>query len=118
MELAGPGEAQMKRFDVYLIRLEPTEGSEIAKARPGAIISPDSMNRALRTVVVAPLTSTSKRWPSRVACRFRGVDGQIALDQLRAVDKSRLMHRLGKLEAATASAVSATLVEMFTEEGE
>lgn len=108
----------MKRFDVFLVRLDPTQGSEVAKTRPGAIISPDSMNRALRTVIVAPLTTTTKGWPSRVECDFGGTTGEIALDQVRAVDKARIVRRVGSLKKGTARKVCATLVEMFAEAGE
>jgi mRNA interferase MazF len=108
----------MKRFDIYLISLDPTRGSEISKTRPCAIVSPDGMNGALRTVIVAPLTSTSKGWPSRVACAFGGKLGEIALDQIRAVDKKRLVRRIGRLGKATMLQLSATLVEMFAFEGE
>jgi mRNA interferase MazF len=108
----------MKRFDVYLVRLDPTRGSEIAKTRPCTIVSPDSMNQALRTVIVAPLTTTKKEWPSRVACVFGRTEGEIALDQIRAVDKTRLARRLGAVQKGTARAVCATLVEMLQEAGE
>lgn len=105
----------MNRYDVYLVRLEPTQGSEMAKTRPAVIISPDLMNLTLRTVIVAPLTSTRKGWASRIPTRFGGKSGEIALDQVRSVDKSRLARRLGKLDKSTASAASAALVEMFEE---
>lgn len=104
----------MKRFDVFLVRLDPTQGSEIAKTRPCAIISPDAANQALSTLIVAPMTGTRKHWPTRVASRFGGHEGEVALDQLRAIDKSRLVRRIGALEQAEAIEVSATLVEMFT----
>ena len=107
----------MKRFEVYLVRLDPTQGSEIAKTRPCAIVSPDSMNYALRTLIVAPMSSTRKGWPSRVECSFRGHDGEIALDQLRAVDKKRFGRRIGSLDKATSRMVSNALVEMFEEAG-
>ena len=105
----------MKRFDVYMVRLDPTQGSEIGKARPAAIVSPDVTNRALRTVIIVPLTSTRRAWPTRVSTRFRGHNGELALDQIRCVDKSRLAGRLGKLDAATASATCTKLVELFAE---
>ena len=108
----------MKRFDIYLVRLDPTQGSEIAKTRPCVIVSPNSMNQPLRTVVVAPLTTTSKRWPSRVGCEIGGQRGEIALDQIRAIDKTRLVRRIGGLDKGTTRSVCATLVEMFAEPGE
>ena len=104
----------MNRFDVFLVRLDPTQGSEIAKTRPCTIISPDAANQALRTLIVAPLTGTRKHWPTRVASRFGGHDGEVALDQIRAIDKSRLVRRVGALEHDEAERVSATLVEMFS----
>lgn len=103
----------MNRYDVYLVRFDPAQGSEIAKTRPAVIVSPDLMNRALRTVIIAPLTSTVRGWPSRVSANFGGKPGEIALDQVRAVDKSRLARRLGKLDKKTASATTAVLVEIF-----
>lgn len=84
------------RFEVWLVTLDPTRGSEIAKTRPCLVISPDSVNHALNTVIVAPLTSTRKPYPTRVDCQFDGREGQIALDQTRSVDKVRLMKRLGQ----------------------
>lgn len=101
------------RFVVYLVRLAPTVGSEVTKTRPCAVISPDEMNRQLRTVIIAPLTSTRKRYPTRVACNFANRPGEIALDQIRTVDRSRLLKRLGELDAATSSRVVRTLLEMF-----
>lgn len=103
----------VRRFDVYLVGLDPVMGSEIAKTRPCVIVSPDSMNAALRTVIVAPLSSANKRWPSRVPSSLNGHQGEVVLDQLRAIDKSRLLTNLGALDVGTAEAVSATLVEMF-----
>ena len=107
----------MRRFDVFLIRLDPTRGSEIAKTRPCVIVSPDAMNDALRTVIVAPMATGKKAWPSRVKCKFRGQDGEIALDQIRAVDKTRLVRRVGALDKATCRRLTATLVEMFAADG-
>ncbi len=102
-----------KRFDVYQVNLDPVVGSEIAKSRPCVIVSPDEMNQHLATVIVAPLTSSTKGWPSRVASRFNGQKGEIALDQLRAVDKRRLVHRLGELDETACAGVLATLVAIF-----
>lgn len=102
------------RFEVYLVALDPTVGAEMRKTRPCAVITPDAMNASLRTVLVAPLTSGGIHSPSRIATLFKGQKGQIALDQIRTVDKSRLIKKLGKLSDATAKATSMTLVEMFT----
>ena len=102
------------RFEVWLVRLNLTRGSEIAKTRPCLVISPDSVNRALNTVVIAPLTSTRKPYPTRVDCQFDGREGQIALDQTRSVDKVRLTKRLGQLDDFVCRQVCTTLVELFT----
>jgi mRNA interferase MazF len=102
-----------KRFDVYLINLDPTIGAEIQKTRPCLIISPDEMNRFIRTVIVAPMTTVSRNYPSRIKCVFRGKKGQIVLDQIRAVDKSRLVRRLGTIDNTTRSGVLSTLQELF-----
>ena len=103
----------VKRFDVYLINLDPTIGSEIRKTRPCVVISPDEMNRFIRTVIVAPMTTKGAAYPTRVACKFQGKHGQIVLDQIRTVDKSRLVTKLGKLENQTQGEVLSILAEMF-----
>jgi mRNA interferase MazF len=103
-----------RRCEVWLVGLDPTVGSEMKKTRPGIILSPDEMNARLHTVIVAPLTSRGFAAPFRVPCRFENKDGQIALDQLRAVDKTRLMRKLGQVDDATANAVLAVLAEMFS----
>lgn len=105
----------VKRFEVYLINLDPTVGSEIQKTRPCLIISPDEMNLHIATVIVAPLTTRGREYPSRVNCQFEGKDGQIVLDQIRTVDKIRLVKRLGKINATRQHEVVAVLMEMFTE---
>lgn len=103
----------MKRFDVHLVTLDPVVGVETAKTRPCVIISPDEVNKALSTVVIAPMTTVRRHWPTRVPVVFQGKEGEIALDQLRAVDKMRLSRRLGKLDVATGDAVIETLGELF-----
>ncbi|RME42818.1 MAG: type II toxin-antitoxin system PemK/MazF family toxin [Caldilineae bacterium] len=103
----------VERFDVYLVNLDPTVGSEIKKTRPCLIISPDEMNRWLRTVLIAPMTTKGRSYPTRVPCVFQGKEGQVVLDQIRTVDKSRLVRRLGRLDEPTWRAVLATLSEMF-----
>src|SRR5215217_5750671 len=100
----------IERFGVYLVTLDPTVGAEIRKTRPCAVISPDEMNQVLRTVIVAPLTTSSLGFPSRVDSTFAGKRGEIALDQMRAVDKRRLVKRLGALDRATAKSVVALLL--------
>ena len=103
----------IKRFDVYLINLDPTIGSEIQKTRPCLIISPDEMNRFIKTVIVAPMTSKGATYPTRVACRFQGKHGQVVLDQIRTVDKTRLIKKLGKIDKQTQTEVLSILGEMF-----
>ena len=101
------------RFDVFVVNLDPTVGSEIRKSRPCVVVSPDEMNRHIRTVVVAPLTTAGRPYPSRVPVRFDGKDGQVVVDQLRTVDKARLAKRLGALEPDEAAAVLDVLREFF-----
>jgi mRNA interferase MazF len=101
------------RFEVFLVRLDPTEGREIRKTRPCLIISPDEMNLHIDTVIVAPMTTKGRPYPTRVSVRFKGKSGQIVLDQIRTVDKTRLVKRLGKIDDATRRSVLALLAELF-----
>lgn len=103
----------VSRFDVFLVNLDPTVGSEIRKTRPCVIVSPDEMNRFIRTVIIAPLTSKGRSYPTRVACRFDKKDGQVVLDQIRTVDKTRLIKKLGRLDKDTQQEVLDGLGEMF-----
>jgi mRNA interferase MazF len=103
----------VRRFDIHLVRLDPTEGREIRKTRPCLVISPDEMNRHIDTVIVAPMTTKHRLYPSRVPVKFRGKTGQIVLDQIRTVDKTRLVKRLGTLDPPTAARVLAILAELF-----
>ena len=105
----------VKRFEVYLVNLDPTVGSEIKKALPCLVVSPDEMNRHIATVIVAPMTTQGREYPTRVSCRFQGKDGQIVLDQLRTVDRKRLVRRLGRVSAPTQKTVLAVLAELFAE---
>ena len=105
----------VKRFDVFLINLDPTVGSEIKKTRPCLVISPDEMNRWIRTVIVAPMTSKGRLYPTRVVCQFQGKEGQVVLDQIRTVDQSRLVRKLGRLDKFEQRNVLVTLAEMFAE---
>ena len=105
----------IKRFDVYLVALDPTVGSEIQKTRPCLVVSPDEANRRIATVLVAPMTSGAHPYPTRVACHFGGKDGTIVLDQLRVADKTRLIKHLGRVTEAEQKAVLASLAEMFAE---
>jgi mRNA interferase MazF len=102
-----------RRDEVWLIALDPSKGSEIKKTRPCLVISPDEMNEPLQTVLVAPMTTTLRGYPTRVNVTFRHKTGQIALDQLRAVDRQRLVRKLGVVSTKTAVRVSGVLVEMF-----
>ncbi len=103
------------RFDVHLVCLDPTVGSEIKKTRPCLVLSPDEMNRHIATIIVAPMTTADRPYPTRVPCRFQGKTGQVVLDQIRTVDKKRLIKRLGKISEATQKAVLAALAELFVE---
>jgi len=103
----------ISRFDVYLVRLDPTEGREMQKTRPCLIISPDEMNRYLGTVIVAPLTTRGRPYPTRVAIEFQGKQGQIVLDQIRTVDKGRLIRQLGSIDETVAQEVLAILADLF-----
>ena len=104
-----------KRLEVYLINLDPTVGREIKKTRPCLVISPDEMNAHIATVIVAPMTTQGRPYPTCVSCKFQGKDGQIILDQIRTVDKTRLAKKLGTISAATQKAVLAVLGEIFSQ---
>jgi len=101
------------RFDVFLISLDPTRGHEMRKTRPCLVISPDEMNEHIRTVIVAPMTTKGHSYPTRVPCTFQGKRGQIVLDQIRTVDQSRLVRRLGAITVAVQNKVLEALQEMF-----
>ena len=103
-----------KRFEVYLVNLDPTVGREIKKTRPCLVISPDEMNAHIATVIIAPMTTGGQAYPWRVQCRFQGRTGFVATDQLRTVDVGRLARRLGRLAPNSLAAVLSTLEEMFT----
>jgi mRNA interferase MazF len=103
----------VNRFDVYLVNLDPTVGSEIKKTRPCVVVSPNEMNRHIRTVIVAPMTTKGAEYPTRVACRFQGKHGQVVLDQIRTVDRERLFKKLGRLERRASTTVLDVLQEMF-----
>ena len=103
----------INRFEVYLINLDPSVGSEIQKTRPCLVVSPDEINHNIRTIIVAPLTTKGQLYPTRVPCRFGGKRGQIVFDQIRTVDRSRLIKRLGRIDSKTAATVLEVLLEMF-----
>ena len=102
------------RFQVYLVALDPTLGSEIQKTRPCVIISPDEMNRHIRTVIVAPMTTKGTGYPTRIECSFQGKKAQVVLDQIRTVDKIRLVKELGTLDAHSSDEIIRVLQEMFS----
>ena len=101
------------RFDVVLVQLDPTRGSEIRKTRPCVVISPDELNAALRTVIVAPMTTGGQAYPWRVPVTFQRKAGRIAVDQIRTVDGERLIRRVGGLDAQTGQQLLGMLAEMF-----
>ena len=103
-----------KYSEVWLVSLEPAIGSEIKKTRPCLIVSPNEINRLLKTIIVAPLTSTIKSYPTRLTIVFQSRESSVALDQIRSVDKSRLLRKLGNLNLEDSQAISNILVAMFT----
>ena len=105
----------VKRFDVFLVNLDPTVGSEIQKTRPCVVISPDEMNRYITTVIIAPMTTKGKQYPTRICCQFQGKNGQIVLDQIRTVDKNRLVKKLGRISPDEQKILLDILAEMFAE---
>jgi len=104
----------VRRGEIYLVNLDPTRGSEIKKMRPCVIISPDELNSHLRTFIVAPMTSGQHAYPFRVPCRFQGRTGYVVLDQIRTIDRERLVRRLGRLAPKNIQSALLVLQEMFT----
>lgn len=104
----------MKQFEVYLVDLDPTLGAEMKKTRPAVVVSPDAMNKHLQTVIVAPLTHTVKNYPSRTQTTFNGQSGEIVLDQIRAVDKKRLIKKLGTIDKIEGENTKLILQTMFS----
>jgi mRNA interferase MazF len=105
----------IKRFDVFLVNLDPTIGSEIQKTRPCVVISPDEMNLYIATVIIAPMTTKGKAYPTRVNCQFQGKSGQIVLDQILTIDKTRLVKKLGQINQDEQRVVLDTLGKIFGE---
>ena len=105
----------VRRFDVFLVNLDPTVGHEIKKTRPCLIISPDEMNQYISTIIIAPMTTKGRAYPTRVSCYFQEKSGQIILDQIRTIDKSRLVRRLGRISKLEQTAVLAVLTDLFAE---
>lgn len=104
----------VKRFDVYSVNLDPTVGSEIQKTRPCLVISPDEMNRNIRTVIIAPMTSAQKDYPTRVSCTFKNKQGQIVLDQVRTIDRTRLIKKLDTIDSKAQRSVISILQKLFS----
>ena len=104
---------QIKRFDVWDVELNPTKGNEINKTRPCVIVSPNEANKHLNTVIVVPMTTTSKPYPTRLDCKFLGEKSQLIVDQIRSVDKSRLTQKLGVMDLFTNKELCYLLVETF-----
>lgn len=105
----------VNRFDVFLVNLDPTVGNEIQKTRPCVVISPDEMNQFISTLIVAPMTTKGKVYPTRVLCQFQGKEGLIILDQIRTVDKKRLVKKLGQISPSEQREVLNTLAVLFSE---
>jgi mRNA interferase MazF len=103
----------INRFEIYVVTLDPTVGSEIQKTRPCLVLSPDELNRHIRTVILAPMTTKGQAYPTRISCRFQSKDGQIVLDQIRTVDRARLIKKLGRIDTKTAARVLEVLQELF-----
>jgi len=101
-----------KRFDIVLVKLNPTVGSEIQKTRPCIIVSPDEM-KALKTIIIVPMTSKGFSFVFRPTIHFENKDGLLLIDQMRAVDKSRLVKKIGKVDSKTSKEIADTLQEMF-----
>ena len=104
---------EVTRFDVFLVTLDPTLGNEIRKTRPCVVISPNEMNHHVGTVIIAPMTTKGRTYPTRIDCTFQGKQGQVVLDQIRTVDKTRLINKLGRLTPATSDRILELLAEMF-----
>lgn len=105
----------IKQYDVFLISLDPAIGHEIKKSRPCVIISPDEMNKYISTIIIAPMTSKSHFYPTRVPIKFKRKEGWIVLDQIRTVDKKRLIKKLGKVNQKTIVKVKAVIKEMLVD---
>ena len=105
---------EISRFDVVLVSLDPTVGREIKKTRPCLVISPDEMNHNISTVIIAPMTSKGRDYPTRVSCVFKGTKGRIVLDQIRTVDRKRLIKKLGVISQKAQDNVMNVLGEMFS----
>jgi mRNA interferase MazF len=106
---------EINRFEVFLVNLDPTIGHEIKKTRPCLVISPNEMNQYISTVIVAPMTTKGRKYPTRISCTFQGKKGQIVLDQIRTVDKKRLVKKLGSISKGSQEKTLSVLQELFAE---
>lgn len=104
----------IKRFEVFLVNLDPTVGHEIKKTRPCLVISPNEMNRYISTIIVAPMTTKGRKYPTRISCSFQGKNGQIILDQIRTIDKERLVKKMGVISKKAQTKTLNVLQEMFS----
>ena len=105
----------IKQYDVFLISLDPTVGHEIKKARPCVIVSPDEMNKYISTVIIAPMTTQSHLYPTRIPIKFKRMDGWVVLDQIRTVDKKRFIKRLGRVDRKTINEIKSIIKEMLVD---
>lgn len=105
---------EVYRFDILLISLDPSQGAEIRKTRPCVVVSPDEMNKYIKTIIIAPMTSKIRNYPTRIPVTFDGKQGNVVLDQIRTIDKSRIVRRLGTLDGKTISLILETLEKMFS----
>ncbi len=103
----------VRRFEVWLVELNPTRGSEISRTLPCLIASPDEINKFLHIVIIVPLTSTIKPYPTRLGCQFKGKHGQLVVDQIRSIDKTRLIEKLGTIDSNTRKAICELILETF-----
>lgn len=106
---------ELKQYDIVLVNLNPTIGSEIKKTRPCIIISPNEMNKYLRTIVIAPMTTSSKSYPTRIEIKHKGKIGWIVIDQIRTVDKQRIIKVLGRMTKPEIKEVKLIIKETFVE---
>ncbi|MDR3336027.1 MAG: type II toxin-antitoxin system PemK/MazF family toxin [Treponema sp.] len=105
----------MEQYDILLINLDPTIGHEIKKIRPCVLISPDEMNNIISTVIIAPMTSKSHNYPTRIKVKLKGIPGWVVLDQIRAVDKIRIIKKIGKLNSKNIEEMKKIIKEMLVE---
>jgi mRNA interferase MazF len=103
----------VRRFEVWLINLDPTVGKEVKKTRPGLVLSQDVVNKYLGTITIVPLTSALRSYPTRVHCQFQGRPGQVMIDQIRSLDKSRFIKKLGEMDASTAENICDAVAAIF-----